>query len=268
MIETHQSFVVREECSKAAGQGGYRRPLGENGGWAEFGSTTARGDIYLAAGGQDGPWYLAIEHLGVINELDLKPADMPGPGSARYAFDTLTELYAVLPRVYGFSVSLPDVPLLKFEKEIKGLPRETESERLVIIRKGQGIFRESLLEYWQGECPLTGITDQRLLRASHIKPWVDCQTDAERLDVHNGLMLSALWDAAFDQGLVTFDEKGAPVYSESLSDAARTGLGEGARLPLTDKHQKFLAWHRERVFNSHQVDDGGFEGLMTSDNRV
>ena len=49
--------------------------------------------------------------------------------------------------------------------------------------------------------PLTGITDEALLRASHIVAWADCETDALRLDVHNGLLLSALWDAAFDAGL-------------------------------------------------------------------
>jgi len=258
MIEAPQSFGVRELCRKAAADNGYRRPLVEHDGWTGYGSTTASGNIYLAASDQNGPWFLAIEHSGVVNELGLDIADVPGPGAARYVFERQADLYAVLRRVYGLSVSLPDLPLQRFEKEIEGLPRETETERLVIIRKGQGIFRESLLEYWQGECPLTGITDQRLLRASHIKPWADCQADAERLDVHNGLLLSALWDAAFDQGLVTFDEKGAPVYSESLSDAARTGLGEGARLLLTDKHQKFLVWHRERVFNSHQIDDCPF----------
>lgn len=55
---------------------------------------------------------------------------------------------------------------------------------------------------------LTGISDTALLRASHIIPWKDCASDRERLDVHNGLLLSALWDAAFDRGLVTFGDDG------------------------------------------------------------
>jgi hypothetical protein len=50
-------------------------------------------------------------------------------------------------------------------------------------------------------------------------PWAECD-DAQRLDVHNGLLLSALWDAAFDTG------------SPDLSDAARTRLGIG-RVPPT-----------------------------------
>ena len=89
------------------------------------------------------------------------------------------------------------------------MPQTTEAERRIIQRVGQDIFRNRLMTYWQGRCPLTGITDPALLRASHIIAWKDCDSDAERLDVHNGLLLSALWDAAFDRGLVTFDDDGA-----------------------------------------------------------
>ncbi len=38
-------------------------------------------------------------------------------------------------------------------------------------------------------------------------PWADC-TDAQRLDVYSGLLLSALWDAAFDRGLISFADDG------------------------------------------------------------
>ena len=78
-------------------------------------------------------------------------------------------------------------------------PCTTEAERWVIQRIGQDVFRSALMDYWNGRCPLTGITDPALLRASHIVPWSDCN-DEQRLDVHNGLLLSALWDAAFDCG--------------------------------------------------------------------
>ena len=104
------------------------------------------------------------------------------------------------------------------------------------------------MDYWQGRCPLTGITDPALLRASHIIPWKDCQSDAERLDVHNGLLLSALWDAAFDRGLVTFDDAGNPQFSTALSEIARSELRWQAAIPLTEKHKKRLAWHRTDCF--------------------
>lgn len=247
MIEAPQSFVVREECEKAASQNGFRRVLGENAGWRAFASTTAHGVIYLAAESISGPWFLAVDHAGVVAELEPPSADAQGPGKARYAFATLRELYAALDRVYRLGLSLPDAPLREFETRIANLPRTTEAERLVVQRIGQDIFRARLMDYWQGRCSLTGITDAALLRASHIVPWAECETDAERLDVHNGLLLSALWDAAFDRALVTFDDQGRPEFSPSLSEQARGELRWSSPISLTDEHRWRLARHRERA---------------------
>lgn len=248
MIESPQSFIVSTECSKAAEQHGFRRRLGETEGWAVFRSTTVLGTIWLAAEGPDGSWFLALDHAGVIEELNIPGEDMQGPGLARYAFKTLGQLYCVLPRVYQLATSLPDAPFREFEMKVKDLPKTTEAERLVIQRIGQNIFRSGLVDYWQGRCPLTGITDTALLRASHIVPWKDCTTDAERLNVHNGLLLSALWDAAFDRGAVTFDDEGCPQFSPSLSEIARAELRWKDPIPLTDQHRKRLAWHRNKLF--------------------
>ena len=248
MIEAPQGFVVAEECRKAASQNGYRRPRGEYAGWLSYDSTTAKGTIHLAAAGPAGPWFLALDHAGIVEELQHPPADMSGPGLARYAFVTLTELYAMLPKVYALGLTLPEGPLEDFRAKIRNLPTTTEAERFVVQRVGQDIFRERLMTYWQGRCPLTGIADSALLRASHIIPWKDCPDDAERLNIHNGLLLSALWDAAFDRGLVTFDDDGRPTFSPALSEPARSELRWHHPIPLTDKHRKRLTWHRADLF--------------------
>jgi hypothetical protein len=244
-----QSFVIAEECRKAAWQNGYRRPTGEVDGWAGFQSTTAKGAIFLTAGSISGPWYLALDHAGVVTELGAVAADVPGPGLARYAFPTLGGLYAVLPRIYALAASLPDTLLQSFLAKTKSLPSSTEAERLIVQRVGQDLFREGLMKYWNGCCPLTGILEPELLRASHIKPWKDCDTDAERLDVYNGLLLSALWDAAFDKGLVTFEDDGTPRFSPRLSERARAGLTWETPLLLGPAHRIQLAWHRQYVFD-------------------
>jgi hypothetical protein len=83
------------------------------------------------------------------------------------------------------------------------------------------------MDYWGSRCPA-------LLRASHIIPWSDCN-DEQRLDVHNGILLSALWDAAFDQGLVSFADDGTPLIGPKLSEAARRTLGVDAASPLRDR---------------------------------
>ncbi|TXR49470.1 HNH endonuclease [Phyllobacterium endophyticum] len=247
MVEAPQSFIVREECEKAASQNGFRRVLGEEAGWAVFGSTTAEGKVHLGATGGQGPWFLALDHAGVIAELGLPAVEMLGPGRVRLAFDSLGALYGILRRVYELTISLPDAPLRAFQKQVADLPRTTEVERLVVQRIGQDIFRAGLMDYWQGRCPLTGISDPALLRASHIIPWADCESDAERLDVHNGLLLSALWDAAFDRALVTFNDEGKPVFTASLSDPARAELRWRSPISLTDQHRWRLAHHRARI---------------------
>lgn len=99
-------------------------------------------------------------------------------------------------------------------------------------------------------CPLTGIAEPGLLRASHILPWAECTDDAQRLDVHNGLLLSALWDAAFDRGLVSFADDGTPVFGVPLGEPARAGLRWEAPLPLTDAHRACLRWHRAHILET------------------
>ncbi|WP_210213727.1 HNH endonuclease signature motif containing protein [Mesorhizobium sp. M4A.F.Ca.ET.022.05.2.1] len=249
MVEAPQSFIVREECEKAASQNGFRRVLGQEAGWAAFGSTTAEGKVHLAAAGEQGPWFLALDHAGVIAELGLPATDMPGPGPGRVrlAFESLGALYGTLRRVYELTISLPDAPLREFEAKVADLPRTTEVERLVVQRIGQDIFRARLMDYWQGYCPLTGISDPALLRASHIIPWAACESDAERLDVHNGLLLSALWDAAFDRALVTFDDEGRPEFAPSLSEHALGELRWRFPISLTEEHRRRLARHRMRA---------------------
>lgn len=81
MIQAPQSFVVSQECQKVAWQNGYRRALGEADGWVRYGSTTAKGTVWLAAAGHDGPWFLALDHLGIVEDANLPKAEMPGRAS-------------------------------------------------------------------------------------------------------------------------------------------------------------------------------------------
>lgn len=249
-LEAPPGFVVREEAHKAAYENGFRIDLGVRDGWLGYRSTTARGDIWISRAASHGPWLISITHAAVAAELELPPAEnVPGPGFASYAFATLGQLYLALDRVYKLGVSLPTAPLEAYEKATAHLPRTTEAERLVVQRVGQDLFRAALLEYWGGRCPLTGITDPELLRASHIVPWAECELDALRLDVHNGLLLSALWDAAFDAGLVSFADDGTVLRSPSLTDVAATALNLDAvplLQPLTDLHRANLVRHRKQ----------------------
>lgn len=124
----------------------------------------------------------------------------------------------------------------------------TEAWRLQKARLGQGPFRAALLERWEGTCPLTGISEPELLRASHIVPWNRCETDAERLNPDNGLLLSALWDAAFDRGLVTFDHEGLAVSLPGLSASSFAAIAANQSLTLS----KLTVGNRQRLQRHHQ----------------
>ena len=180
--EDPPGFVVRTEAQKAAWDNGFRLERGVARGWLHYASTTAPGNAWIAGGSQRGPWLLSIDHSGVSAELGiLIAAPIGGPGVATFIFETLTQLHAALDRVYKLAVSLPDAPLARFRAKTAGLPRTTEAERLVIQRIGQDVFRDALMDYWSGRCPITGITDPALLRASHIVPWSECN-DEQRLE--------------------------------------------------------------------------------------
>ena len=198
----------------------------------------------------DGPFFLSIAHPGASRELNAPSAGPAARGhAAAFAFPTRDALFAAVSAVYRLSMSLPTLPFEDFVRETAHLG-DTETDRIQKVRIGQDRFRSALISYWNGTCPLTSISAPELLRASHIIPWAKCDNDQERLNVHNGLLLSALWDAAFDAGLVTFDDNGLPILSPRLKDPERLALDldRPGRILLTDEHRARLAWHRRSLW--------------------
>ena len=151
-------------------------------------------------------------------------------------------------RVAALIRALPDTPLTTYREKTRTMPASTEAERLVKQRIGQDIFRASLEDYWGGRCPITGITDRALLRAGHTKPWADCETDEERLDVYNGFLLAAHLDAAFDAALMTFGDDGGLLWSPKLSETAKSFLKDSGvkQIRLASAHRTYLAHHHAR----------------------
>lgn len=114
-------------------------------------------------------------------------------------------------------------------------------------RIGQDVFREALIELWDGRCAVTGLAlPAPLLRASHAKPWA-MATDEERLDPFNGLLLAVHLDALFDSRLMTFDDHGVATFDAALSETNRQALGlrDGMRIRgLLPGHVPYLRFHR------------------------
>lgn len=251
--------TTESNLKDAAFDQGYRIGPELAAGWLFFRSASAPGEIAVSALASHGPFFLSVSHAGTAREFltrDAEDAAPPAKGHvAAFAFPDLEALHAGVSQAYRLSLSLPTLPLELFQAELEreGVDDtlgETEGRAEIRIRIGQPIFRQALMDYWNGACPLTGITDPELLRASHIVPWADCTTDAQRLDVHNGLLLSSLWDAAFDTGLISFSDDGRAIASPRLSDAAAEKLVLSTAMPLmlTPEHRVNLAWHRAHLW--------------------
>ncbi|WP_211865994.1 HNH endonuclease [Neoroseomonas terrae] len=109
----------------------------------------------------------------------------------------------------------------------------TEREAVIAARRGQGRFRAVVLAV-EPRCRLTGVSDIRLLRASHIRPWRACETHAQRLDGENGLMLTPTADHLFDKGFISFADDGTLLVSPHIDkltwSASASGLKRRATL--------------------------------------
>ena len=147
-----------------------------------------------------------------------------------------------------------------FDNKIKGDEDDADEifskMSIVEARLGQGRYRAALMGEWEGKCALTGIECTEMLLASHIKPWSACKTKREKLDVANGLLLSANVDALFDRFLISFEDDGSLLVSPKLP-------GETIKLSGLDRFTKlrkkplpasatYLKYHRD-CFSRHSL---------------
>ena len=125
----------------------------------------------------------------------------------------------------------------------------TEKEVLAKVRTLQHKYRDLLLKQLK-YCPLTRVTDQRLLIASHIKPWC-FSNDREKLDIYNGFILTPLYDKLFDRGLITFTKEKEMIISPSLSKSTISKLclkeGKYEYLPVEGR-EEYLKFHNDKIF--------------------
>lgn len=127
---------------------------------------------------------------------------------------------------------------------------DTTRARLISARLGQGFFRKECLKRYP-ECPLTNITFEPLLRASHIKPWSACNNGAERLDPFNGIILAAHVDVLFDQGWISFSNDGEVLLSNDLDRDLVKKLQIPVKIkPFNIKSVEYLRWHREKILRT------------------
>ncbi|WP_406790043.1 HNH endonuclease [Bacillus cereus] len=186
------------------------------------------------------------------------------PNTDPWVKDTNIELHKNLKSFFNNSKIKPDIIVQKdatatqeirlledeshsFDAEIT----ETEKEQVIKSRIGQSTFKKSLLAIQQ-QCRLCGVSDERFLVASHIKPWIQ-SNHKERLDVNNGLLLCPNHDALFDKGYISFNEDGTILVSESLAGETKVFLNINGtmRVTLNEGQQKYMKWHRENMLTKN-----------------
>ena len=136
----------------------------------------------------------------------------------------------------------------RHQREIlnRGLVGPVEKHQLVKSRRGQGVFRDNV-ESREPKCRITGVSNPRYLRASHIKPWRK-SSDTEKIDGNNGLMLAPHVDFLFDRGLISFEDDGTLIVSVQIEDGALESWGIPSVVNVgmfSSEQAVYLKFHRE-----------------------
>jgi hypothetical protein len=148
------------------------------------------------------------------------------------------------------------------ESEEQLAPEDFTGETRKVIteqRIKQTFFRRAVLSSYRGRCCMSGLSESRLLVASHIVPW--SKDKANRLNPSNGLCLSAIHDRAFDKGLITLTDDFKIVVSEELKRKKESFIIEvllpldGRLIELPERFMpsvEFLSRHRVDLFVDNQ----------------
>ena len=103
--------------------------------------------------------------------------------------------------------------------DLKDLKGETVL-REVKARVNQSVFRQMVLSNYSTKCAITGIDLPELLLASHIMPW--SKNEEHRLNPENGICLSALYDKAYDKGIIGINKNYEIILSTTLKKKKET----------------------------------------------
>lgn len=146
------------------------------------------------------------------------------------------------------------------DSEEQLVPEDFTGETRKVVteqRIKQSFFRRAVLSSYRGRCCMSGLSESRLLIASHIVPW--SKDKSNRLNPSNGLCLSAIHDRAFDKGLITLSDEFEIIVSDELKGRNDPFIDK-IILPLQNKSIElpdrflpdvgFIARHRQEVFQN------------------
>lgn len=127
------------------------------------------------------------------------------------------------------------------EEELPDFSGETKRV-MTAQRVKQHFFRRAVLSSYKGRCCMSGLSEPRLLIASHIVPW--SQDKANRLNPSNGLCLSSIHDRAFDQHLISLTDDLKILIGDFVKQRRDEPLIQSAFLSIEGKYidipEKFM----------------------------
>jgi len=140
--------------------------------------------------------------------------------------------------------------------DIKNLKGE-DVLRTVKTRVNQSVFRQMILSNYNNRCAISGIDIPELLLASHIIPW--SKDEEHRLNPENGICFSALYDKAFDKGLIGINVNHEIILSDTIKKKKNTEFYlkyfnpiENQKIITAQKYcprKEFLEYHLDTIFN-------------------
>ena len=140
---------------------------------------------------------------------------------------------------------------INLEIEARHLEGDLEKIQVTKSRRGQGIFKSNV-RLIENHCRITGVTNIKHLRASHIKPW-SASNNEEKLDGSNGLLLSPHVDHLFDRGFISFRGSGDLLISRKLNPVIldRWSISSSQNVgDFLESQQSYLEYHRDLIFKS------------------
>jgi len=222
-------------------------------------------------------WYVEVEFVELMNPLkpkefidQIRPllADKYAPLQSNGVGKQGTYLTEISRELGELLVLLAEADLHSIQSDLSPLPQDEnefeletdigartlegdlEKLQLTKSRRGQGVFKANV-RLVEKRCRITGVTSIRHLRASHIKPW-SVSNNEEKLDGHNGLLLSPHVDHLFNDGLISFRQSGALLVSRNLNPIVldqwsidpHQNVGQ-----FINGQEQYLEYHRDVIFN-------------------
>jgi putative restriction endonuclease len=214
-MTTAISSIIASQIDKAAFDESFDQELPRDSNWlntfdeTEFLATLSQQNVVRVVGECSAPMAPRLLR-GVLGGRTV--TDVPSP-------------HRLLRRAFQLRETLLDELQRSFEKRTTLPPKTTEAERLVVQWFGETLCHQGRLEFWEVRSAISELATSKHQRASHIKSWTDCDSEAERLDIHSERLFAPHYTAGFNWGFIAVSNDRTVVVDGKPNDDAQCRPG-------------------------------------------